>query len=286
MFKKKATTDFPHDDYQISIMHRILRRSTLSGIIKFLRDAWKTGFFRTLKVIHFYIRISIVLYLNKRYDKKFNVNTWRTIPIGNLEIISNNSEEAYDYLPTSEKYFRHIFSNINIDFSDYTYTDFGSGQGKTLLLASEYYFKKIIGVEFARDLHLIAESNIKYYRSSTQKCFNIGSICSDAVVFPIPDGKCCFYFYSPFTAKITRQVLDNIQRSFMNNPRELVICFMDWEDKDSQISLVTNILEGWGFLHQVRTKPLPINLGELRAMAYIVYETRLNGTEEHSSKER
>src|SRR4051812_20127706 len=49
------------------------------------------------------------------------------------------------------------------DYHDYTFIDFGSGQGRILFLAAEYPFKKIQGLEIALELHRDAERNIESY---------------------------------------------------------------------------------------------------------------------------
>jgi hypothetical protein len=39
------------------------------------------------------------------------------------------------------------------DYAQYTFVDVGSGKGRMLFVAAEYRFRKVIGVEFATDLH-------------------------------------------------------------------------------------------------------------------------------------
>ena len=46
---------------------------------------------------------------------------------------------------------------------DFTFIDLGSGKGRVLLMASDYPFKKIIGVEFMPELHRAAQENITGY---------------------------------------------------------------------------------------------------------------------------
>jgi tRNA1(Val) A37 N6-methylase TrmN6 len=50
---------------------------------------------------------------------------------------------------------------INLD--DYTIVDIGSGKGKLLLLASNYPFRRIIGVEYAPLLHEIAKKTSRTF---------------------------------------------------------------------------------------------------------------------------
>lgn len=58
------------------------------------------------------------------------------------------------------------------------------GKGRVLLLASEFPFQQVIGVEIDPRLHHIAQKNIAAYRHPFQKCEDVQSICSDVTRFP------------------------------------------------------------------------------------------------------
>ena len=73
-------------------------------------------------------------------------------------------------------------------------------------MAANYPFKKIIGVEFASNLHQIAESNIVLYRNEQKRCFNIEVILEDACNVILPEGKCLFFLYAPFKEPVLRDV--------------------------------------------------------------------------------
>ena len=47
-----------------------------------------------------------------------------------------------------------------LEYSRFTFVDYGSGKGKAMFLAAEYPFKRIVGVEFAPALHEIACKNL------------------------------------------------------------------------------------------------------------------------------
>ena len=81
----------------------------------------------------------------------------------------------------------------SLDFRDFTFLDLGSGKGRTLLMASDYAFRKIVGVELLQSLHQIAQENLLKYKSDSQKCFVLESVCADATDFPLPDGGLVVY---------------------------------------------------------------------------------------------
>ena len=67
------------------------------------------------------------------------------------------------YQPTDAGLFQEMMAILPIDFREFTFVDLGSGKGRTLLMASEYPFRRIVGVEILPELHRAAEENIANY---------------------------------------------------------------------------------------------------------------------------
>jgi SAM-dependent methyltransferase len=153
------------------------------------------------------------------------VDTSGVIPLKNLTIESDSKKEGIWYEPMSVNIFHQIMRNLNIDFTRFEFIDFGSGKGRVLLLASEYGFKKVIGVEFAKELHLIAGKNAAIYCLYKKRPNNIETICIDAMKFSLPDSPLVIFFYSPFRRMIMEKVLENLSRSLTSNPRKIILIF-------------------------------------------------------------
>jgi hypothetical protein len=81
-------------------------------------------------------------------------------------VSGNNQQYGNDYIPTSPKMFHRIIRNLDICFKDFTFIDFGSGKSRALLIAREYGFGKVIGVEHSIPLHDAAEKNVRALRLS------------------------------------------------------------------------------------------------------------------------
>ena len=113
------------------------------------------------------------------------------------------------------------FSN----FRDFTFIDLGSGKGRTLLMASDYPFCRIVGVELLPSLHQIAQQNLSQYKSDTQKCFALESICADATAFPFPNDPLVIYLFNPFPETGMRQVFANLEQSLREHPRPVYVLY-------------------------------------------------------------
>ena len=152
-------------------------------------------------------------YLDHSFDRTYGTDTSGIISINDLTVEGNNAALGIWYEPMTDKIFRQLMNNITIDFNKFTFIDFGSGKGRVMLMASDYNFKKIIGVEFARELHRIASDNVAHYRQSVKLLSIFKTICQDAVAFPIPHEPLVLFFYSPFKGEVMEHVLTNIRLS-------------------------------------------------------------------------
>ena len=129
------------------------------------------------------------------------------------------------YQPTEPGLFHEMLAALRIDFSDYTFIDLGSGKGRALLMASEYPFRRIIGVELLPELNRIAQENLRRYKSETQKCFCLESRCGDARQFVFPAEPVVLYLFDPLPVAGLIQVVANLEHSLRVNPRKVLVLY-------------------------------------------------------------
>jgi len=160
------------------------------------------------------------------YDWDHRVNTtgaavgWRDRLLGVLHS---------PYQPTEPGLFHEIIDELRrrtgADLSHFIFLDPGSGKGRTLLMAADYPFQKIIGVELLPSLHEIARENLQRYRSESRKCFALESICADATSFPLPENPLVIYLFNPFPEPGLRQLCANLGRSLRQHPRAVYVTY-------------------------------------------------------------
>jgi hypothetical protein len=134
-------------------------------------------------------------------DTDGDINGWTHL--SDLNIPSSNWIYGRDYAPIEPERFRAIFTRLNIGFQDFVFVDFGSGKGRALLLASEFPFKRVVGLEFSPELHQIAQANIRLY-ASQRKSGPVESICADFLEFQIPADPAVFFFSIPASTGCSR----------------------------------------------------------------------------------
>jgi hypothetical protein len=186
---------------------------------------------RLLGVLWEFVRDSTPERLRARYgdadyDWDYRVNTtsgavgWRDRLIGMFHSA---------YQPTEPGAFHEMLQALQqqarAHFEDLTFIDFGSGKGRTLLMASDYPFRKIVGVELLPSLHAIAQENILQYKSDSQKCFAIEAVCGDATEFVFPDEPLLLYLFNPLPESGMRRVLGNLRRTLAERPRPVFLVY-------------------------------------------------------------
>jgi hypothetical protein len=98
-----------------------------------------------------------------------------------------------------------------VTYNDFFFIDIGSGMGRNLLIASEYPFKRVAGVEISNYLHEIAEKNIERYEAKTHKKIKCDLHCVDALNFNFPESNMVLYFWEPFVENISNQFIKNLE---------------------------------------------------------------------------
>jgi SAM-dependent methyltransferase len=172
------------------------------------------------------------VYADWNFDRRHHVDTFEAVPLANLTILDKNFDYKQDkrrYEQTSVIVFRRVISTLPIMHNEYVFVDFGSGKGKALLMASEYKFKKIVGVEFAEELHRIAEKNLLAYSNANQRCYDIELVLGDAADLDIPEEKCVFYVHNPFRGAehVLAKIISNIYASYRANPRSMYLVYVN-----------------------------------------------------------
>jgi SAM-dependent methyltransferase len=170
--------------------------------------------------------------VDQSLDSRFGVDTGTSTMPEDLRIQGATQKWGVHYSPTNEELFRHMLQFLRIDFTKYIFVDLGSGKGAILLMASEYPFRKVIGVEYSKSLAAIAIDNIRRYENPTLKCGDITCVCADASGFDFAAEPAVLYLFNPFQGKVMDRVIKNIENSLQHHPRDLwIIYHVPWEHR-------------------------------------------------------
>ncbi len=150
------------------------------------------------------------------------------------------------YQPTDPAAFREMLNAVQGyigDLSTFTFIDLGSGKGRTLLMASDYPFRRIVGIELLPNLHRLAQENVSKYRSDSQKCFEVQSVCCDAITFDFPEDALVLYLFNPLPDFALRHVLANLEQSRRSSCNPVYILYHN--------PLLEHVLGEYSFLQRI-----------------------------------
>ncbi|HJU53665.1 MAG TPA: class I SAM-dependent methyltransferase [Pyrinomonadaceae bacterium] len=211
---------------------------------------WSTPGYRQVRLFPIRVR-------GRRFDALNNVRTAGVVDFADLDMTGINIEHSYDYEAIDPKLFRKAVGSLDIRHEYFVFVDFGSGMGRAVLLASEFPFREVVGVEFSPELHAVAEENIRCYKPDARRCRDVRSVCADALEYAIPEGPSVLFFYNPFKEKLLADVLENIRRSLERTPREVRVIYVHPK--------LAHLMDNNDMLTKVGN-------GKVTAVSYIVYK--------------
>lgn len=185
---------------------------SLSLFIRLKSALFSYGLKKTLYLVLRNIFIGFESYQLKKFDSKYRIDTIGDVPIGELNVESDNKEHGEGYYSTPFSIIDRYFSALPPDLSDYTFVDVGSGKGRILAYASQYNFKKIVGLEFSADLHTKCEENIRSMQRDSHRCNDIESVLTDATDYQFPDENLVIFMFNPFRGELIKSLLENLEK--------------------------------------------------------------------------
>lgn len=161
-------------------------------------------------------------FMEWRFDRKLGVQT-RGIVEHPQESTNPLHHLAIRYEGTSPKIFQKIMRSIGCLTTPYVFFDIGCGKGRVLLMAAQYSFKMVVGVEFAPEFARTAEDNVSRFQVKNPGGTEIEVICEDAAQYQFPDEDAVIFFFNPFKQEIMVRVLENIRLSAQTSKHRYII---------------------------------------------------------------
>jgi SAM-dependent methyltransferase len=171
------------------------------------------GFVRTLVDTAIYF-LSYSPITDRSFDRKYGTDTSGILHPDTLAIQDSLArKEANVYLASPEKVTTWMLKRLPINHADYSFVDFGCGKGRVLLVASQFPFRQVLGVEIAEQLVAVARSNIAQFAvTGRPSCKKVTVVQADVRSVVLPPGDLVLHFYSPFKEKILDEVLGHIEK--------------------------------------------------------------------------
>ena len=110
-----------------------------------------------------------------------------------------------------------------------TFVDIGAGKGRALLVASEYPFHAVLGIELNPTLAALANRNLAHWVATQPHLSPPTLIEQDATEFYFPPTPCLLCLFHPFEAPLLRKFLRRIETQFAVRPGTLDLLYVNSE---------------------------------------------------------
>ena len=147
-------------------------------------------------------------------------------------------------MPTTASLIYEILGSIPLQPNTFAFVDMGSGKGRALLVASEFPFAKIVGLELSPQLHKIAEENIKRYHPASQQCTTFALHCMNVVDYVYGPEPLVLFLFDPFGRETVAQRRRQSRGVPERTPREAFVVYIYPQFED--------VLQSSGFLRKVK----------------------------------
>jgi SAM-dependent methyltransferase len=158
----------------------------------------------------FWLQMATWCRIFNEFDRQHGTETGGVIDLHRLGIHHQAAKFGTRYQAVDTGVFRRARRSLRseIDTGAFTFIDLGCGKGRAILLARDFPFKDLIGVELSSTLATIARKNLMRATIVDAKI-----ICQDAAEFRFPPGRLIVYLFNPFVGYVFRRMIQNLCRS-------------------------------------------------------------------------
>ena len=175
------------------------------------------------------------IYHEYKGEKKYGLDTTKLNDLQKLTIAGQNLQFAEVYQGASYYLLEQIFATLKLLQTPDGFADVGCGKGRVLVVAAYNGFKRITGIEFAKELWSEAVSNVNRVAEKFPEA-SIEVIHQDAATFTFGHYLHVFFFFNPFQERVLKQVVANILKSTKKYPRKVWVVYMNPQHKTELVN--------------------------------------------------
>lgn len=171
--------------------------------------------------LNHYLLTTVGVWRERRFDRRYGIDSGGIAPHPEDVAEHPAREDATRYQVTPPRRFRALMRALPIDRGRHTFVDLGCGKGRTLLLAEELGFRRVIGIEFSEELARVAE------RNAQARGAGVEVVHGDAGTYEWPAEPTVVYLFNPFVGAVMERTVRRLEESLAAQPRELWIVYLN-----------------------------------------------------------
>lgn len=189
----------------------------MSNLAQLVDRVREKGVFGIVKVFSAHIR-------DLSFDIRYGTDTMSWHQLDGLDVVGQNKTHGVMYQPTQAHTLRKVLHKSGLQ-PEGAFLDLGCGKGRAMILAAEFGYRKVLGVEFSEYLCDIARINLERYRRRFAPAIESHVIHGDAAEYTIPDDVSAIFLFNPFDDVVMARVIGQVEMSIRRVPRRLYIIY-------------------------------------------------------------
>ena len=161
------------------------------------------------------------------FDARHGTDTSSMVMPWDLPSLAAADPQVYHYETLPSAAIRSILTALPVNIENFVLVDLGCGKGRVLMVAAEFPFAQIVGVELATELAQIARENVRRYRASQKACREIVIQQGDALAYEFPLQPLVVFLFNPFGSQTLKCVCRNLKASLRHVPRPAYVIYVN-----------------------------------------------------------
>lgn len=182
------------------------------------------------------------------FDRAYGTDTSGFVAAEKLPESEGARVHAICYAGSQPSVIRRALASLP-PLDSFTFVDLGCGKGRALLVASEFPFREILGVELSAPLARIAHRNAARFARRLPQRPSIAVALADASMFPLPAGNLVLFLYHPFGAALVAKVVAGVEAALAVGHRRIFIVYYN--------PVAGHCFDGSRLLHRRFARTLP-----------------------------
>jgi SAM-dependent methyltransferase len=183
------------------------------------------------------------------FDRKYNVKTSGHIRLSTLTFAPARLADATQYGPVNAWAFRRLLNELRLS-PKLHFVDLGCGLGRACVLAAEYGFEKVTGVDLARELCESARENAARWRFRADHPTPINILQMDALDFCDGSDDDVFFMYRPFSKEFLERILEKLAAGAERHKKRVTVIYSERMAHGTSHRDAIKNLPNWELVHE------------------------------------
>jgi SAM-dependent methyltransferase len=160
------------------------------------------------------------------FDRIFNVQTNGVIELATTSVDPEKLADANVYAPVNAWGLRKLLRRLQLPKWS-RFADLGCGLGRPIILAADYGFSKVTGIDFAPELCAKARENVATSRLTAGQKETIEIIQADVINYLDRADDDVFFMFRPFSLNLFRSVVSKLTNYAEQRSRCITVIYSE-----------------------------------------------------------